>query len=291
MATMELVLSTPIEQLAPKLIAWNNAELLAQVNKSLENYKGKVYDENSIAEAKTDRAALNNFVKSLDSERIRIGKVYAAPYEKFKKEVDEVISFDKICSKLPHLTEDAVRKAVLFDDKIIVTNNNDRFNIDAMGLTEEDIKGIAGIIRGVLKEHNCMFGNELLKGIQSQLPTLYEGIKDFGDRGIRGAIAYKLKEQFRFNSNIICDIGANIDNAEVFKSFAEEERYFSLSALVNLKEQIGVGSVRIIRRGQREFLSITATRTEENFMLHRTRRCSTDLLRLIEDMLKNSKNN
>lgn len=209
MATMELVLSTPIEQLAPKLIAWNNAELLAQVNKSLENYKGKVYDENSIAEAKTDRAALNNFVKSLDSERIRIGKVYAAPYEKFKKEVDEVISFDKICSKLPHLTEDAVRKAVLFDDKIIVTNNNDRFNIDAMGLTEEDIKGIAGIIRGVLKEHNCMFGNELLKGIQSQLPTLYEGIKEFGDRGIRGAIAYKLKEQFRFNSNIICDIGAN----------------------------------------------------------------------------------
>lgn len=243
MATMELVLSTPIEQLAPKLIAWNNAELLAQVNKSLENYKGKVYDENSIAEAKTDRAALNNFVKSLDSERIRIGKVYAAPYEKFKKEVDEVISFDKICSKLLHLTEDAVRKAVLFDDKIIVTNNNDRFNIDAMGLTEEDIKGIAGIIRGVLKEHNCMFGNELLKGIQSQLPTLYEGIKEFGDRGIRGAIAYKLKEQFRFNSNIICDIGANIDNAEVFKSFAEEERYFSLSALVNLKEQIGVGGV------------------------------------------------
>lgn len=92
MATMELVLSTPIEQLAPKLIAWNNTELLAQVNKSLENYKGKVYDENSIAEAKADRAALNNFVKSLDSERIRIGKVYAAPYDKFKKEVDEVSS-------------------------------------------------------------------------------------------------------------------------------------------------------------------------------------------------------
>lgn len=92
MATMELVLSTPIEQIAPKLIAWNNTELLAQVNKSLENYKGKVYDENSIAEAKADRAALNNFVKSLDSERIRIGKVYAAPYEKFKKEVDEVSS-------------------------------------------------------------------------------------------------------------------------------------------------------------------------------------------------------
>lgn len=158
-------------------------------------------------------------------------------------EVVYPISFDKICSILPHLTEEAIRKAVLFDDKIIVTNNNDRFNIDAMGLTDEDVKGISEIIRGVLREHNCMFGNELLKGIQVQMPTLYEGIKEFGDRGIRGAIAYKLKDQFRFNSNIICNIGANIDNAEVFKSFAEEERYFSLSALVNLKEQIGVGGV------------------------------------------------
>ena len=92
MATMELVLSTPIEQLAPKLIAWNNAELLAQVKERLETYKGKIYDDNSIAEAKDDRATLNNFAKSLDSERIRIGKVYSTPYDKFKKEVDEVVS-------------------------------------------------------------------------------------------------------------------------------------------------------------------------------------------------------
>ena len=92
MATMELVLSTPIEQLAPKLIAWNNAELLAQVKERLETYKGKIYDDKSIAEAKDDRATLNNFAKSLDSERIRIGKVYSTPYDKFKREVDEVVS-------------------------------------------------------------------------------------------------------------------------------------------------------------------------------------------------------
>ena len=41
--------------------------------------------------AKADRAVLNAFVKSLNDERIRIGKVYAAPYEKFKSEVDEVV--------------------------------------------------------------------------------------------------------------------------------------------------------------------------------------------------------
>lgn len=38
-----------------------------------------------------------------------------------------------------------------------------------------------------------MFGNELLKGIERQMPALYESLKEFGGRGIRGAVAHKLK--------------------------------------------------------------------------------------------------
>lgn len=166
------------------------------------------------------------------------------------KEVEQVlldavypISFDRICALLPHLTEEAIRKVVIFDDKIIVTNNNDRFHIDSMGLTENDVKEIEEIISNALKDHNCMFGNELLKGIERQMPALYESLKEFGDRGIRGAVAYELKNQFKFNSNIICNIGADIDNAEVFRSFAETERYFTLASLINLKEQIGIGNI------------------------------------------------
>ncbi len=166
------------------------------------------------------------------------------------KEVEQVlldsvypISFEKICALLPHLTEDAIRKTIIFDDKIIVTNNNDRFHIDSMGLTDDDVNAIKKIIDTVLQEHNCMFGNELLNGIKSKLPNLYESIKDFGDRGIRGAVAYKLKGIFKFNSNIICNIGVDIDNAEVFRSFAKTERYFSLAALIALKDQIGIGNI------------------------------------------------
>lgn len=153
------------------------------------------------------------------------------------------ISVDRIKALLPHLTEDAIQKVVWFDDKIIVTNNNDRFLIDSMGMTDEDVEAIENLINDVLSIHNCMFGNELLTDIQNKLPGLYESIRGFGDRGIRGAIAYKLKDKFKFNANVICKKEANIDNAEVFRSFAKSERYFTLSALVNLKEQIGLGNV------------------------------------------------
>ncbi len=88
---MALILSTPIEQLVPQLIAWNNSDLMASVKERLTEYVGKIYDETSITEAKSDKAQLNNFAKALNAERIRIGKIYDAPLQKFKTEVDEVI--------------------------------------------------------------------------------------------------------------------------------------------------------------------------------------------------------
>jgi hypothetical protein len=88
--SLELILKTPVEELVPKMIAFNNEELLAEVRRAISNYKGKVYDDTAIAEAKADRARLNNFVKQLNNRRLEIGKIYLAPYEKFKSQVDEV---------------------------------------------------------------------------------------------------------------------------------------------------------------------------------------------------------
>ena len=92
MAQMELILSTPVEELVPKLIAWNNAELLAEVKSRLANYRGRVYDESSIVSAKADRATLNKFAQALDNERKRVKKVYMVPLDKFTAEVNEVIA-------------------------------------------------------------------------------------------------------------------------------------------------------------------------------------------------------
>lgn len=89
---LTLVMQTPVEELVPKLLAWNNQELLAAVRERLQKYQGITYTDDQIATAKTDKAQLNSFCKALNDERIRIGKVYTSPYDKFKQEVDEVIS-------------------------------------------------------------------------------------------------------------------------------------------------------------------------------------------------------
>ena len=89
---LALVLQKPIEELVPSMIAWNNEELLAKVEARLHHFKGIVYNETQIADAKQDRAQLNDFCKRLNDMRIQIGKTYNAPYDKFKSEVDEVIN-------------------------------------------------------------------------------------------------------------------------------------------------------------------------------------------------------
>lgn len=96
---LRLILETPVEQLIPKMLAWNNAELLARVEEILKQYEGITYDDSSISLAKKDRAGLNAFCKALNDERIRVGKVYSSPYDKFKSEVDEVINKVKAVSE------------------------------------------------------------------------------------------------------------------------------------------------------------------------------------------------
>lgn len=88
---LSLSLKTPLEQLIPAMIAWNNTELMAQVESTLTQYRGITYTDEQIGEAKKDKAELNVFIKALNDERIRIGRVYSSPYDRFKAEVDEVI--------------------------------------------------------------------------------------------------------------------------------------------------------------------------------------------------------
>lgn len=89
---LTLILETPVEELIPKMLNWNNQELLAMVEEKLTHYENVQYDDTTIDVAKKDRAQLNAFCKALNDERIRIGKIYGSPYDKFKSEVDGVVS-------------------------------------------------------------------------------------------------------------------------------------------------------------------------------------------------------
>lgn len=86
---MELRVS---ELAIPERIDWNYEELKTGLIKATEEYRGLVYTDENIKDAKKDIASLRKLKDALNNERIRLQKEYLAPFAEFKKQVDELIA-------------------------------------------------------------------------------------------------------------------------------------------------------------------------------------------------------
>ena len=75
----------------PEPIQFNFDELKTQIAEKTEQYTKLVYTDDNIKAAKEDRADLNRLKKALNDERIRRQKEYLAPFDAFKKQIDEII--------------------------------------------------------------------------------------------------------------------------------------------------------------------------------------------------------
>ena len=89
---MELKIMSPQENGFIKEIQWNNEELKKDVAAKMQEYKTLVFTEETIKDAKSDRAKLNKLKTAFDDERKRIKKLCMEPYDKFERQVSELIS-------------------------------------------------------------------------------------------------------------------------------------------------------------------------------------------------------
>ena len=96
---MELKIISPQENGFVEEIKWNNEELKAEIAAKMKDYRGLVFTEESIAEAKKDRANLNKLKSAFEDERKRVKKLCMEPYNKFEQQVKEVTALieEPIC--------------------------------------------------------------------------------------------------------------------------------------------------------------------------------------------------
>ena len=73
-----------------KPVSWNFAELKSNLETALTDYQNRVYTEDTIAEAKEDRAKLNKLRKAINDERIAREKEYMQPFNEFKAQAKEL---------------------------------------------------------------------------------------------------------------------------------------------------------------------------------------------------------
>ena len=89
---MEFKIVNPQESLIAQEIQWNNKELKQEIAAKMADYKTLVFTEETVKDAKKDRATLNKLKTAFEDERKRIKKLYLDPYNKFETQIKEVIA-------------------------------------------------------------------------------------------------------------------------------------------------------------------------------------------------------
>ena len=93
---MEIQIYTPTQAQPLPLVEWNYTEVKQWVEDGLARYKGVVYDETQIANAKQDRANLNKLVAAIDTKRKEMKALYLQPYAEFEAQAKELTEIVKI---------------------------------------------------------------------------------------------------------------------------------------------------------------------------------------------------
>lgn len=89
---MELKIYSPTEDQFITEIQFNHEDIKRELSIRLEKYRGLVYTEDSIKEAKADRATLNKFKDAIETRRKEIKKACLKPYEDFEVKIKEIVA-------------------------------------------------------------------------------------------------------------------------------------------------------------------------------------------------------
>lgn len=76
----------------PACISFNYAEIKQQLAEQMEIYKGMEYTDDTIKDAKTDRATLNKLAKEIDDRRKAVKKEYNKPLDAFETQVKSLLA-------------------------------------------------------------------------------------------------------------------------------------------------------------------------------------------------------
>lgn len=95
---MEIQIYTPTQAQPLPPIEWNYAAVKQWVEDGLKSYDGRIYTEDTIAEAKKDRAALNKLADAVADKRKEMKAMYLQPYAQFESEAKEIEGMIKAVS-------------------------------------------------------------------------------------------------------------------------------------------------------------------------------------------------
>ncbi len=141
------------------------------------------------------------------------------------------IHTDELKRALHHLPPDQVERELHIRSEFIMDAFHMYFHESMVDLTEQELDQIAAFIQQELDDQGYMIGNLIQRKLERLYPETAERLSFLTMLGVRGAVAYKLRDRFTFSGPVITPKGKTMNMIDIFAMFCQNHTPFSLDEL------------------------------------------------------------
>ncbi|MBP3656732.1 MAG: hypothetical protein J6K32_08560 [Clostridia bacterium] len=141
------------------------------------------------------------------------------------------IHTDELKQALHHLPPDQVERELHIRSEFILDAFHMYFHESMADLTDQELDQIAAFIQEELDDQGYMIGDWIQRKLARLYPETAERLSFLTLLGVRGAVAYKLRDRFTFSGPVITPKGKAMNMIDIFAGFCQRHTPFTLDEL------------------------------------------------------------
>ena len=141
------------------------------------------------------------------------------------------IHTDELKRALHHLPPDQVERELHIHPEFIMDAFHMYFHESMADLTDKELDQIATFIQEELDDQGYMIGDWIQRKLTRLYPETAERLSFLTLLGVRGAVAYKLRDRFTFTGPVITPKGKAMNMIDIFAMFCQRHTPFTLDEL------------------------------------------------------------
>lgn len=141
------------------------------------------------------------------------------------------IHTDELKRALHHLPPDQVERELHIHSEFIMDAFHMYFHESMVNLTDQELDRITEFIQDELDDQGYMIGDWIQRKLTRLYPETAERLSFLTLLGVRGAVAYKLRDRFTFSGPVITPKGKVLNMIDIFAMFCQRHAPFTLEQL------------------------------------------------------------
>lgn len=150
------------------------------------------------------------------------------------------LPFDDVYARLSHIPSDVIFKETQVNPDFLRNEKGVYFHYDIFECSEAEANQISEYLSTEINENGYAIWSKVFETIKDQMPIFLENNLYLSSLGVRNAIGRKLSDRFNFESEVISNIGENLNMSDVYSLYGKHHAPFSSDDVYNFSKELGV---------------------------------------------------